>query len=130
MKKDDHDLFYRFTAWMKLVVKRAKIDYIRRNKYRQSECTIEDETLKNTLHYEQNFGESSTINNFDFDNNMLRNAFVKLSPQRQRVLIMLFIKNMSVEEIADELKCDVRNVINLRYYALRDLRNMLDVKEN
>lgn len=130
MKEYGCDLFYRFTAWMKLVVKHAKIDYIRRNKYRQSECSIEDETLKNTLHYEQDYSETSTINNFDFDNDMLRRAFAKLSPQRQRVLIMLFIKNMSAEEIADELECDVRNVINLRYYALRDLRNLLVAKED
>ncbi len=130
MKTDDHDLFYRFTAWMKLIVKHANIDYIRRNKHLQLECSIEDDTIKNTLHYEQDYDATPPVNNFDFDNDMLRKAFAKLSPQRRRVLIMIFIKNMSDEEIADELKCDVRNVINLRYYALRDLRNMLDVKEN
>lgn len=130
MKKDDNDLFYRFTAWMKLIVKRAKIDYIRRYIHLQLECSIEDDTIKNTLQYEHDYGETPPVNNFDFDNDMLRKAFAKLSPQRRRVLIMIFIKNMSDEEIADELKCDVRNVINLRYYALRDLRNMLDAKEN
>lgn len=130
MKEDGCDLFNRFTAWLKLVVKRAKIDYIRRNKHLQTECSIEDETLKNTLHYEQDYGTTPTVNSFDFDNDMLRKAFAKLSPQRHRVLIMLFIKNMSAEEIADELNCDVRNVINLRYYALRDLRNLLGAKEN
>lgn len=130
MKEDGCDLFYRFTAWMKLVVKRAKIDYIRRNKHRQSECSIEDDTIKNTLHYEHDYGTTPTVNSFDFDNDLLRKAFAKLSPQRRRVLIMLFIKKMSAEEITDELNCDVRNVINLRYYALRDLRSMLYTKEN
>lgn len=39
----------KFTAWMKVVVKRAKLDYIRRLNRHSNEISIEDEHLPEKL---------------------------------------------------------------------------------
>ncbi len=42
MRKGKDELKGKFTAWMKVVVKRAKIDYIRRLIRHSNEISIED----------------------------------------------------------------------------------------
>lgn len=43
------ELRMRFTVWLKIVVKRVKIDYIRRQKKRYIEVSIEEAAITNTL---------------------------------------------------------------------------------
>lgn len=58
-----HDeLRMQFTAWLKVVVKRAKIDYIRRQKHRYVEVSIEEVAVADSLAYEQNFDRTDEGN--------------------------------------------------------------------
>lgn len=52
MGQENDELRYRFTAWMQVVVKRAKIDYLRRMKAQPIEVSIEHENVRRRLSYE------------------------------------------------------------------------------
>lgn len=101
MKNDNNDLIYRFTAWLKVVVKRAKIDYLRRDKGKQSEVSLYDDDLSNKLIASDGITSASSID-FDFNNERLAKAFNKLSANRKRILIMLYVDRIPPEEIAKE----------------------------
>lgn len=83
---ENDELRMRFTVWLKIVVKRVKIDYIRRQKKRYIEVSIEEATISNTLVYEQKFDINEERNKFVFENTRISVAFNKLSPKRKEIL--------------------------------------------
>lgn len=115
----------KFTAWMKVVVKRAKIDYIRRLKRHSNEVSIEDGHLSGKLVYEPFENVETAQTGFEFDNLTLSAVFKKLAPQRRRLLELLFVHNMTPEEAAEELHCSVQHIYNLRSLAIKELKNKL-----
>lgn len=125
MEQDNDDLRNRFTAWMQLVVKRARIDYIRRLNRHSKEISIEDEQLTDKLIYEPIVGSEISTNGFEFSNERLSEVFRRLSPKRRQVLKLLFVHNMQPEDIAVELKCSLQHVYNLRSLAIKELKNKL-----
>ena len=96
------ELRMRFTVWLKIVVKRVKIDYIRRQKKRYIEVSIEEAAITNTLTYEQQFDINENSNKFIFENSRISAAFNKLSSKRKEILEMLFVRNLTSDEIAKE----------------------------
>ena len=82
----DDELRMRFTVWLKIVVKHAKIDYIRRQNRRSVEVSIENVENKNLQVYEQEFDNYEESLTFDFESETTATAFAKLSPKRKQVL--------------------------------------------
>ena len=128
MEQQNDDLRNRFTAWMQVVVKRAKIDYIRRLKAHPREVSIEDENVRNKLFYKPM--ESMRVDNtFSFDNRRLEAVYKKLSPQKRRILELLYVHNYTPEEVAGILHCCIRNVYNQRSLILKELRKKMNGEE-
>lgn len=128
MDQQNDDLRNRFTAWMQVVVKRAKIDYIRRLKAHPREVSIEDENVRNKLFYKPT--ESMRVaNTFSFDNRRLETVYKKLSPQKRRILELLYVHNYTPEEVAGILHCCIRNVYNQRSLILKELRKKMNGEE-
>lgn len=130
MELKDDVLFCRFTAWLKVVVKRAKIDYIRRLKRHSNEVSIEDEELTDKLYYEPHNRTEDEIGGFSFENQSLAMAMKKISVKRRRVLELLFIHNFTPDEVASEMRCSVQHIYNMRSLAINDLRRILEKEGN
>ena len=128
MEQRNDDLRNRFTAWMQVVVKRAKIDYMRRLKAWPKEVSIEDENVRNKLIY-RSTKDVGDVSSFSFDNQRLEAVYKKLSPQRRRILELLYVHNCTLEEVAKILHCCVRNVYNQRSLILKELRNKMTGKK-
>ena len=125
-----HDeLRMQFTVWLKVVVKRAKIDYIRRQKRRYIEVSIEEVAVAESLVYEQNFDGADECAVFDFENDRVAAAFAKLSPRRRQILVMQFVEKFTSEEIAKELNCSLQYIYCQRSVALKELRRLLCKEE-
>lgn len=89
------------------------------------EVSIEEAAIANTLTYEQQFDINEASNEFIFENSRISAAFSKLSPKRKEILEMLFIRNLTSEEIAKEWKCSLQYVYLLRSSTFKKLRDML-----
>lgn len=118
------ELKNRFTAWLKILIGRARIDYFRRFTDRFETVPLdtiadlkskEDEHLVIHKHH----------NTFDFEDENLSKAFKRLNPLRQQLLRMLFIENLKAGEAAVELKCSIQYVYNERFLALKELKKYL-----
>lgn len=70
MKLENDELRCKFTAWMQVVVKRAKIDYIRSLKRHYNEISIDDEKVLEKLRFEP-INEIALDDGFEFDNELL-----------------------------------------------------------
>lgn len=81
--------------------------------------------ITNTLTYEQQFDINENSNKFIFENSRISAAFNKLSLKRKEILEMLFVRNLTSDEIAKEWKCSLQYVYLLRSSALTKLRDIL-----
>lgn len=117
-------IFYRFTAWIKIVVKHTKIDYIRHLKSQLRELPLEEviETCPSSCCSDEWIELDCA---FDFENKLLNEAILNLPPKRREVLEMSFILELTPEEIATNLGCTVQHVYNQKSLALKDLSNAL-----
>lgn len=121
----DNDVRNRFTAWMQLVVKRARIDYIRSLQRHKNEIALNEEFFEDKLIYEPKDEGLESVDGFAFANEKLMAALYSLPKKRREILELLFIHNLTSEEIAEKLNCTVQNIYNQRSLALKELKEKM-----
>ena len=122
MELRNDKLFCWFTAWLKVVIKHAKVDYIRNLKRHIAEVPIKRNEFIDKLIYSPINDNTGYDDKFIFEDKSLYEAYQKLSPHRRKVLELNFIYNLTPEEIADELHCSIGHIYNMRSLALNELK--------
>lgn len=125
-KNESDILRARFTSWIEKLIKNAKIDYLRQNN-KKPECISIDELFED----EQLIGDEDVIltissTSFDFEEEKLAKAFHKLPLMKRRILELLFVDEISPEEIAKHLNCSPQYVYNQKYRALKKIRSQIE----
>lgn len=86
------ELRIRFTAWITVVVQRAKIDYIRKQN-RQPESVPLDSIAEDEFRSVPIFNNAiESAESFEFDNENVAVAFSALSLLRQKILTLMFVQ--------------------------------------
>jgi len=123
IEDDDLDLLWRFTAWMEQAVRHSKADYLRKQGRRQKEVHIEQPDIAESAVYEAPLPFSP--GEFDFEEEKLANAFSRLALLRRQILTLIFVDDLSAQEVADKLGCPVGYVYLQKHRALKALRDQL-----
>ena len=125
----DEEIKIRFTAWLRTLVKRARIDYLRENRSRVLEIPLFELSNNRNLSYEirmipikQNIDKSE----YEFEREDISRAFAFLSNTRRRVFLLLYIEGMSQKEVAKKLGISVQRVSKIKQDALFALKEMLE----
>lgn len=116
-----------FTAWLDTLIRRAKIDYLRRitvpvemvsldDLHEENIPVSEDEWMRHLLLQEDDF---------NFEEEKLANAYAELPLLRKRILKLLFVDDLKVKEIAKMLNCSASYVSDQKRKALNALRKKL-----
>ena len=115
-----------FTSWLTTLMRRARIDYFR-SKEREVKTISLDEVSVTDFAVQDAYAilESS----FQFEEERLARAFFSLPIQRQQILTMLYVDELSPEEIARILNCSVDYVYKTKSRSLKPLRKMLNNME-
>ena len=121
MKKERDELRGRFTRFLEVTVRNARVDYLRKQS-RQAPTVPLDSIPESQLGYSDSLPSDV---GFDFDDERLSQAFVELSSVRQRILTLLFVHEIKPSEIAWLLDCPVEYVYKQRSLAIKRLRRML-----
>lgn len=118
----DGELFARFTAFIVRVAISAKIDYIRRQRHWQWETLVDKlpERLDGCSTPEHWLITST--GGFHFAEDRISEALSVLSAKQQRILELLYIDELSAQEVAMILKCSVSHVYNQTFAAMKRLR--------
>lgn len=114
----------RFTRFMEVMVKRARLNYL--EKMRRQPITVPLDDVPETLLADDTAFPTDISGNFDFEEERLANAFSQLPLMRQRILIMLFAEDLTPKEIARRMNCSVNHVYNQRSLAIKRLRQLLE----
>ena len=122
------ELQARFTVWLEKVIYSAKIDYIRQKAKAPKEISLEDVKRQTEIAYIQDIRlEDYDISKgeYAFENERIELAFSTLSKVARQVLLLLYIFDMTPEEVAFELGCSVQNIYKVRAHAIANLKEML-----
>lgn len=114
----------RFTRFMEVMVKRARLNYL--EKMRRQPITVPLDDVPETLLADDTAFPTDVSGDFDFEEERLANAFSQLPLMRQRILIMLFAEELTPKEIARRMNCSVNHVYNQRSLAIKRLRQLLE----
>ena len=114
----------RFTRFMEVSVRNARKDYLRKmSRYPETSSleSVPEEmlTVRDSI-------EIRRKDAFDFEEERLAKAFSQLPLMRQRILVLLFVEELSPAEISRKLNCSVQPVYNQRSLALKKLRQLLE----
>jgi RNA polymerase sigma factor (sigma-70 family) len=121
IEEDDPDLLRRFSAYIRKVVKYARLEYCRGLDYRTREISLDE--APPPLAYED--PPPGSPDDFSFTEDRLSEAFARLSLLRQRILTLVFAEGLPALEVAGRLNCSVDYVYLQKHRALKKLRNQL-----
>jgi RNA polymerase sigma factor (sigma-70 family) len=119
---DDLDLLHQFTAYISKVVGYARLEYFRKMNYREHESPLEDD-LADDSSYDDPLPVSK--DEFTFAEDRLTAAFSKLNLLRRQILKLIFVDELSAQEVAERLNCSVDYVYLQKHRALKALRDQL-----
>lgn len=122
---DQDELRIRFTAWLTILVRRTKINYLLKEKRHENNIPIDSVSETELSEKPKYIETNASAEEIEFSNEQVAKAFSVLSLTRRKILTMLYLKDMSPEEIAAELGCSVQNVYNQTSIALKQLRKIL-----
>jgi len=124
--EDDSVLRYKFTAFLEVTIRKAKIDYVRiyvRKQSREatvgaileSDCNCMDMDLLSSMRFEER----------GFDNAALDQAFAALPDRMRKVLTCVYLYRMNADEIALVYGYKKSYVYKLKQEALKRLRTSI-----
>ncbi|MBP3596896.1 MAG: hypothetical protein J6J60_05820 [Clostridia bacterium] len=121
---------------MKVIIKNARVDYFRENKYIFNEEGIEDKILyaKDEVEEEvakrtDNLIQAEELERIFTDKNMSKNAKV-LTYDEKLVLYLYFVEEKTDEEIGDILFLHRSTITKRRKKALKKLKDKYEKGEN
>ena len=111
------ELRAKFTRWLETVIKRAKIDYLRKYENRPEIISYEDipeAELFDMAQHELLSNNTRMQTPYDFEEERLTKAFMELPLKRRQVMELLFPADLSEAETAKRLNCSLQYVRNQR----------------
>ena len=121
---DRDELRARFTAWLDTLIRRAKLDYLRKYHIPLEIISLEE------LH-EENMPISEDVwmrkmlfeeDDFCFEEERLAKAYAELPLLRKQILKLMYVDELEVKEIARLLNCSAQYVSNQKQKGLKHLR--------
>lgn len=122
------ELRARFTAFLQIMVRRSRLNYLAKMKNRPETVSLEE--LPDIVDPASEIRLSGDQKDFEFEEERLAQAFATLPLMRRTILKLLFVDELSPQEIAAKLHCSVRHVYNQRSLALKRLRLLLKGGDN
>jgi RNA polymerase sigma-70 factor (ECF subfamily) len=110
-----------FVAWVITIAGNLIIDHYRK----QQKVVITDNDKVYELKQDNQIPGPEIQAELNFNNNIIRNAVLKLNGDKQRVILMHFIDGLSYEEIAKTLNKSEGAIRIIQYRALGELRSLL-----
>ena len=126
-KTEKDELRARFTSWLTSTLRNARKMYYRSQETRIETIPFDELPLELIVdpinYYEQT---ERTPDAFDFEEERLAKAFYALPLMRREVLRLLFVCELTPEEISHRLHCSVNYVHLQKSRALKKLRDALE----
>ena len=124
---DRDELRARFTAWLDTLIRRAKLDYLRKyhiplemislEELREENMPVSEDVWMRKMLFEED--------DFYFEEERLAKAYAELPLLRKQILKLMYVDELEVKEIARLLNCSAQYVSNQKQKGLKHLRKCM-----
>lgn len=128
--KHDDPLKAQFTAWLNTMLIHAKYQFLQDRRKGMTIISLNEipaDLIEDPVNYFSHVENSRS--DFDFEEERLAKAFSELTVMRREVLRLLFVEELSPDEVAERLHCSNTMVRQQKSRALKRLRKVLGVIE-
>jgi RNA polymerase sigma-70 factor (ECF subfamily) len=115
------DLGYPFGSWLYRIAKNQIIDHYRTARHHTSLDEHPEETIAGLPHSDDGAAYEES-----FELTRVMKAIEKLKPEYQDIVIMRFVEDMSIKEIADVIEKSEGAVKLLQHRAIAQLKTLLE----
>ena len=124
---DRDELRAEFTVWLDKLIRRAKLDYLRKTTAPVDIVSLDDLHEENYPISEDEWMRHLLLkeDDFNFEEERLANAYAQPPLLRKLILKLLFVDNLKVKEIARMLNCSPNYVSDQKRKAIKALRKKL-----
>ena len=124
---DRDELRAEFTAWLDTLIRRAKLNYLRKMEETVDIVSLEDLREENFPVSEEEWTRHLLLqeDDFNFEEERLAKAYAELPLLRKQILKLLFVDEMKVREIAKLLNCSAQYVSNQKQKGIKHLRKRM-----
>ena len=117
-----NDIEIKFTAWLKVLVKRARLDYVRRKQHLKREIFFDD-LGEQDIRYIISNNPTEFKEAFEtFENKDLSEIYEQLTDTQRSVLYRIFVCEETTTEIALSTGWSVQYIYNQKYLAIKKFR--------
>ena len=117
-----NEIEIKFTAWLKVLVKRARLDYIRRKQNLTREVFFDDLGEQDIRYIMANMQIDFEPSLELFENKNLSDVYEKLTETQRTVIYHLYFSDRTIAEIADSTGWSNRYIYNQKYLAIKKFR--------
>lgn len=124
---DQDRLRAEFTVWLDTLVRRAKLDYLRKHKTLPDIISLEELGEDNMAISEDEWTRHILLqeDDFNFEEEKLARAYAELPLMRKQILKLLYVDELEVKEIARLLNCSAQYVSNQKQKGIKHLRKRM-----
>lgn len=117
-----NDIEIKFTAWLKVLVKRARVDYFRRKQNLEREIFFDDLGEQDIRYIIFNNPTEFKEAFETFENKDLSEIYEQLTDTQRSVLYRIFVCEETTTEIALSTGWSVQYIYNQKYLAIKKFR--------
>ena len=124
---DRAELRARFTAWLDTLIRRAKLNYLRKTEIPVDIVSLEELFDENIPVTEDMWMRKLLYQDdvFNIEEERLATAYAELPLMRQQILKFLYVDELTVGEIAKKLHCSAQYVSDQKQKGLKHLRKKM-----
>ena len=124
---DRDELRAEFTVWLDTLIRRAKLDYLRKTAVPVEVVSIEELHDENMPISEDEWMRHLLLqeDDFVFEEERLAKAYAELPLLRKRILKLLYVDGLEIKEIARMLNCSAQYVSNQKHKGIKHLRKRM-----
>ena len=126
-QQDTDELRAEFTAWLETLIRRAKLNYLRKQNISIDIVYLEDLMKEEEPSVDEDWAAQLLLphDDFHFKEEKLASAYAELPLMRKQILKMLFVDDLKMVEIAEKLNCSSEYVWKNKQRAIAFLRKRL-----
>lgn len=119
----------KFTAWMKVLVKRARLDYLRKNYIQSREIFFEDLEGRDTRYVLKQLLIFSEPSIDLFENEDILEVYKQLSDTQRSIIYRFYVREQTIVEISAYTGWSVNYIYNQKCLAIKKFRERLKGKK-
>ena len=124
---DRDELRARFTSWLDTLIRRAKLNYLRKTEIPVDIVSLEELFVENIPVSEDAWMRTllQQDDDFNFEEEHLATAYAELPLMKQQILKFLYVDDLTVGEIANRFNCSPQYVCDQKQKSLKHLRKRM-----